>query len=185
MIEETLLEDLLMETRTVKTCRETQLNITFERFIAWGSHNPIGIVALIEDEALKNDLAVDLNGFPLNSHRTQTGITTHAINCLSFRIKQRNLQIIQMGIIWRPEAAALGGDRQIELWRKIEISSTGSACHNACGVAQSCRKLHTRLNIGNRLLQAKLTICHIGRDARTFQRRERHRLQPHRLPDTR
>src|ERR1700730_1764147 len=62
MIKETLLEDFLMQPRAVKAYGHTQFDIAAQGFIAGSSHNPIGVVTLIEHQALEQFLAVQCNG---------------------------------------------------------------------------------------------------------------------------
>jgi hypothetical protein len=59
VVEESLFEDLLVQTGAIEAGVEGELDIADEGLIRWGGEDAVGVIALIEDEALEDRFAVD------------------------------------------------------------------------------------------------------------------------------
>src|SRR5258707_10898637 len=119
MIEEPFFKYFLMEPRAVEPCGLAQFNILSQSVIARRSKNSIRVISLVQHQALKKSLTIQLDRFPLNRDAAQPRIATDAINHISLLIQQLNLQIVEVGIARRPKAAALGGNGEGGMVAKI------------------------------------------------------------------
>src|SRR2546430_682674 len=79
MVEEPLLEDFLMQPRSIEPRFQTEFDIAAQRLIGRSGHHAVGPVALIQHEALKDGLAVDPDLLAFNRDGTQARVTLRAI----------------------------------------------------------------------------------------------------------
>ena len=113
VVQEALFKDLLVKPCSIEARSKTEFYVALECLVAGSGQNAIRIVALVEDETLENDRAVYLDGLALDHHAAQPRIAGEGIHDRAIGCDQSNLQIVEMRILWGPEATAIRWDVQV------------------------------------------------------------------------
>jgi hypothetical protein len=184
VVQEPLLEDLLVQTRPVKARLQRKLDVPDKIGIGRGGHDTVDVIALIQNEPLKDSLAVDLDFLAVDCHTAKSGIARDPVDHSSRTVDQRDLDVIEKGVGRRPVPAVRGGNCEGDTRRKVKISSgVGARYYFAAAFKRHLQAVSGPV-LGQRQLQMERPVRHIGRDARTLQRGDgRQRLHPDGLPD--
>src|SRR5215472_2164710 len=102
MIQEALLKDLLMQASAVKTSREAQFDIVLQCLVTRRGQHTIGIIALVENQSLEDDLVVDFDGFAIDGDAAQACIACHMVYSISGSVEQLHFQVVQVWVLRRP-----------------------------------------------------------------------------------
>ena len=183
MVEEAFLEHLLVEARAVETGIHAQLDVAAQRRVRRRGHDAFRVVALIQHQALKHHLAVELDRPAIDAHGAQCGVRGRLVHRTAGVIHQRDSDVIEMRGTGLPQTTAACGDVEIETRGQIQVGGALGAGHLAIGIAERGAQAHAGRVAGQRLLEANDAAGHVRRQPRSAQRQVRHRLHPHRLPD--
>jgi hypothetical protein len=83
VIEEPLLEDLLVQARSVESGGHRQLDVAHERVVVGRRHEGVGPVPLVEHEPLEDRLAVQQDAVAADRHGAQAGVRLDVVDDLT------------------------------------------------------------------------------------------------------
>src|SRR6266571_3027943 len=164
---------LLVLAGAVEAERLRELDVAPDRLVAGRSQKAAWEVALVEDQALHERLAVQpeaaVSGFDL----AQPEMAVDTVCSLAVLIDQRGFELVEPGRIWMPR------HRMIQL-HLASAGRSGPPAHD--GAVESRDQL--RLTLGLEL-EIDQPGCQVRPHPKAPDVARRQRLQPHRLPDAR
>jgi len=109
MVEETLLEHLLMQPRTIEAGGHAQLDVSAQCLIGRRGEDAVRVMPLIEHEPLEDRFPVQLDDRPLDADPTQPRVAGRPIHDDAVPFHQRDVEVIQERVGRAPQAAAILG----------------------------------------------------------------------------
>ena len=180
-IVETLLEDLLVQTRAVEARGHREFDIALQSLVRRSRPNTVGIEALIEHQTLVVGFVVEIDLIALGVDLTHAEIGLGAIDRLARGILQLEHHIVKERRFGAPQLGLL--DRQRN--HRTRRHGRRVTRHHLAAVENAHRKLVARCIAAHGHLHRHLAAVYVGHvlDARDSARS--HGLHPHRLPDAR
>ena len=84
-----------MLARAVETQRLREVDVAAERVVAWRGEQPVRPVALVEDQALHERLAIQPHAAVASLDGAQAEVALHAVGDLAVAVEQPRLQVVQ------------------------------------------------------------------------------------------
>ena len=94
MIKEALFKDLLVQARAIEAGSDAELDIFNESGVARRSHDTIGIISLIEHQALEDGLIVDLDRLAINRNAAHAGVALRLVNRVAGGVDQLDVKVV-------------------------------------------------------------------------------------------
>ena len=125
--EHALVEDLLVETGAVEAGLHREADVGGEGVVRRGGHERVLPVALVQDQALEDLLAVQAVLVGVEGGRAQARVGADLVEHGAVGIQQPHLQGVELGRAGAPHAHVLLGDRQRQVRGEVEVGADARA----------------------------------------------------------
>ena len=105
----TLLEDFLVQTCAVEAHSLAHLDVMLECLITWRGPNAVGIVALVEHEALEVGFIIEVEVAACKVNLAHACIGLHFVQDVALGVTNHVLHIVKVRLFWPPEFRVLDG----------------------------------------------------------------------------
>ena len=189
-VEEAGILDLLVDAHAVEAHRLGHLHLAPERVGGRGGEVGLGPVILRQDEAHEDRHVVEVDPPVAHLHRAHPVIAFDAVDDPAVSVRQDDLGLDEVGRVRRPVDEAARAHRAVEV--EQDEAAQLPPGHLVIVVGQQLVVRPDQADVEPRALGHRAVQAHdhlhpelieIGRPADLGDRRFRHRLQPHGLPD--